>query len=232
MNKISIVIPCYNEAESLPELIDQIRKVKNYFNFVLVDNGSKDDTQKVLENLKIPDNIKILKKKINDGYGSGIKFGLKNVETEYCGWMHSDLQQNISVLLDAKNLIEKLNKKGNDNPIALKGLRIGRSPFENLFTVGVAVFSSILFLQRFWDIAGQPNIFKTSEIKFLDQAPDDHKFEFYVYIEFLRNHGKFIRFDAPFHERRFGVSSWDKGFLSKLKHAKVVLKYILYLKFK
>jgi len=128
-------------------------------------------------------------------------------------------------------LLDNLNEKEISGSVALKGLRTGRSIFENLFTVGVAIVTSILFFRKFWDIAGQPNIFKTSSLKFLDNAPDDHNFEFYVYIQFLRSQGTFKRFDAPFYKRRFGVSSWDRGLASKLKHANRIFKYILNLRF-
>ena len=140
--------------------------------------------------------------------------------------------KNPSVLLNAKEMIFSKTNQEASQKLAFKGYRTGRALFENFFTAGVAILSSLLFFDLYWDIAGQPNIFKTSSLKFLDNAPDDHNFEFYVYIQFLRNHGAFKRFEAPFLKRKFGISSWDKGFLSKVKHAKSVFRYILKLRFK
>ena len=40
----------------------------------------------------------------------------------------------------------------------------------------------------------QDNIYKASDLAFIDQAPDDHNFEFYVYIVFLLAGGKFRDF--------------------------------------
>ena len=110
--------------------------------------------------------------------------------------MHGDLQQNLEVLLNAKKLFDKLDEKEFNDFLALKGLRSGRSIFENIFTVGVAIFSSDIFFGEFWDIAAQPNIFKTSTLRILDKAPDDHTFEFYVYLKFKGLNGKYKRFDA------------------------------------
>ena len=45
-------------------------------------------------------------------------------------------------------------------------------------------------------MAGQPNIFKTSALDFIDKAPDDHNFEFFVHIHFLINKGIYKRFNA------------------------------------
>ncbi len=231
MNEITIVIPCYNEAESLPELINQLKKLHSQFDFILIDNGSTDNTQKLLNSIALPTNIKIVKKEFNTGYGAGIKFGIKKVKTKYTGWMHADLQQNANVLLHAKELIEIVNPENSEKSIALKGMRSGRSILEKFFTIGVALLTSTLFCKFYWDIAGQPNIFQTSSLTFLDKAPDDHNFEFFVYIQFKKLKGTFKRFDAPFHKRRFGKSSWDQGLKSKLKHAKLIFKYILYLRF-
>ena len=232
MNKITIVIPCFNESESLPELINQLSNVTSKFSFILVDNGSEDNTQEILHKLEIPENIEFYKKEVNTGYGAGIKYGLEKVKTEYCGWMHSDLQQDASVLLDAHKILEKNNLESSGGNFALKGLRTGRSTIENLFTIGVSILSSILFFDKCWDMAGQPNIFKTSSLKFIDNSPDDHKFEFYIYIIFLREKGHFKRFDAPFRKRKFGSSSWEKGLNSKLKHAYKILIFLLKMRFK
>lgn len=230
--EITVVIPCYNEDKSLEELFKQLEAVGNIINFIVLDNGSTDNTQEILKTLTIPGNIQVVKKKINTGYGAGIKYGLKRVKTEYSGWMHGDLQQNPKILLYVHKLLENFSAKEIKESKAIKGLRSGRPIFENLFTYGVAIVSSILFWKRFWDIAGQPNIFKTSSLKFLENAPDDHNFEFYVYINFLINNGTFKRFDAPFNKRMFGNSSWNTGFISKLKHSTSVLKYICQLRFK
>ena len=53
--QISVVVPLYNEEESLPELTDWIRKVMIANNFsyeiILVDDGSTDDSWKIVEML-------------------------------------------------------------------------------------------------------------------------------------------------------------------------------------
>ena len=231
MLKITIIIPCFNEAKSIPELVKKLSLINDDFYFIIIDNGSTDNSLEILEEINLPKNIEFIRKEINNGYGAGIKFGLKNVKTEYCGWMHGDLQQNPNVLLKAKELIDNLSEKEKSQSYAFKGLRTSRSFIENIFTSGVAIFSSILFFDFYWDIAGQPNIFKTSSLTFLENAPNDHTFEFFVYINFLRNNGNFKRFKAPFGKRRFGISSWDKGLWSKVKHSNLVFRYILNLKF-
>ena len=54
--KISIVVPCYNEQESLPIFYEEITKIakemkEQDFEFVFVNDGSKDNTLKILKDL-------------------------------------------------------------------------------------------------------------------------------------------------------------------------------------
>ena len=232
MSKLTIVIPCYNEVESLPELIRQIKSVKLSCNFILVDNGSSDNTASFLDSISLPKKITFVKKPLNTGYGAGIKYGIKNVNTDLVGWMHADLQQNLNILSHLDKKVDWLLNYNSKKLAALKGLRSGRSLFENFFTTGVSILTSIIFFRGCWDIAGQPNIFRLNDLWFLKSAPDDHKFEFYIYIKFRLLNGKYLRFDAPFLNRRFGKSSWDNGLWSKIKHAKRVFSYILLLRFR
>ena len=61
--KFSLVIPCYNEGKNIPLLI---KKLKDIFKFndmeiVLVNNGSTDNTQSIMENCILDSsNIKVL----------------------------------------------------------------------------------------------------------------------------------------------------------------------------
>ena len=169
---IELIFPVLNESNSLAKQLAKVRefisKIPEYdFIITVVDNGSTDNTENILKNIKIPENIEVLKKDTNNGYGAGIKYGLSNVKTEFSGWMHADLQQEASsVLFNAKLLLEDNDSKKIGASYAVKGIRSGRSTFENFFTIGVSLLSSLLFFRKFWDIAGQPNIFKTSSLEF------------------------------------------------------------------
>ena len=76
MTRITIIIPCFNEAESIPELIRKLSLINDDFNFLIVDNGSTDNTLEVFKKLNIPTHISFIKKDINTGYGAGIKYGI------------------------------------------------------------------------------------------------------------------------------------------------------------
>ena len=51
--KISLVIPCYNESKGIPALLARCQEIvgDRDIEVVIVDNGSSDDTQEILESL-------------------------------------------------------------------------------------------------------------------------------------------------------------------------------------
>ena len=112
--KYSIVIPCYNESENLNNLINTLKKVSYFENteFILVENGSKDDSRKKFEKNKNFDNKHFKKVYVdqNQGYGYGLLQGLKKTKGKYVGWLHADLQFNPE---NMRKLIDYVEK--NDN---------------------------------------------------------------------------------------------------------------------
>ena len=77
--KISIIIPCYNEEKTLYEIY---QKVNNFDNFekeiIIIDDCSKDNTQKVISKIKDENPlVKTEKHENNLGKGGGIRTGLK-----------------------------------------------------------------------------------------------------------------------------------------------------------
>ncbi len=95
---ISIVIPLLNEAESLPELFAWIKRVmdENKFSFevVFVDDGSTDDSWKIIQDLKTnnPDQVRGLKFRRNYGKSAALNEGFAVTRGKSVFTMDADLQ--------------------------------------------------------------------------------------------------------------------------------------------
>lgn len=80
IKKLSIVIPCYNEKATIRKILDEIDKVDlgtTKKEVIIVDDGSKDGTRAILEQLaKNKKNIKVILQKINSGKGAALKLGI------------------------------------------------------------------------------------------------------------------------------------------------------------
>ncbi len=94
---ISVVIPLYNEEESLPELTDWIRRVMQQHHFsyeiILIDDGSNDSSWKVIETLKQQhEQILGIKFRRNYGKSAALNVGFEVAQGEVIVTMDADLQ--------------------------------------------------------------------------------------------------------------------------------------------
>ena len=121
---ISCVISCYNEEKNIPILLNQIEKnnLNKNFEFIIVNNGSSDNSYLVLEEAKekFKDIIFI---NINEdlGWGNGVMTGLKIASCDYVGWTHGDLQYDLNILNEVYNLLNDPQYQ-NEN-VLVKGRR-------------------------------------------------------------------------------------------------------------
>lgn len=105
---ISVVVPLYNEDESLPELVAWIERVMNKNNFsyevILIDDGSDDNSWQVIENLKNSNNhVKGISFQRNYGKSAALYCGFEQAQGNVVITMDADLQ-------DSPDEIPKLYK--------------------------------------------------------------------------------------------------------------------------
>lgn len=99
MKKISIVVPCYNEEESIPLFYEEVNKVteqmkkKAKFEFVFVNDGSRDKTLEELRKLAKKDSrVRYISFSRNFGKEAGMLAGLEHATGDYITTMDADLQ--------------------------------------------------------------------------------------------------------------------------------------------
>ena len=109
MDKISVIVPCYNEEESLPLCYDAIKKVikkmkEVSFELIFVDDGSKDKTLTIIKDLAKDDKqVKYISFSRNFGKEAAIYAGLEYSSGDYVTLLDADLQE-------PPELIEKMYK--------------------------------------------------------------------------------------------------------------------------
>ena len=136
MEKISIVVPCYNEEKSLPYFYEEIDKVSKkmksvVFELLFIDDGSNDKTLEVLKDLSKKDKrVKYLSFSRNFGKESAIYAGLENSTGDYVTLMDADLQDPPELLSKMYNCIKK---EGYDSVGTRRVNRIGEPPIRSFF---------------------------------------------------------------------------------------------------
>ena len=108
MQKISIIVPCYNEQEVLNLFHEEIHKTvldkiqdKYTYELLFINDGSSDKTLEVLKNLKkIDNNIHIISFSRNFGKEAAMYAGLENSTGDLVVIMDADLQHSPEKILD------------------------------------------------------------------------------------------------------------------------------------
>lgn len=135
MEKISVIVPCYNEQESLPYFYEEISKVMNemsefQFEIIGINDGSKDNTLNELKKLSDNDKrIKYISFSRNFGKEAAIYAGLKNSNGDYVVIMDADLQDPPQLLV---NMMKEI-KTGYDSVATRRVTRVGEPVIRSFF---------------------------------------------------------------------------------------------------
>ena len=114
MDKISIIIPCFNEEEALPIYYAEMKKVmdsmkkQTSFELLFVDDGSSDRTYEIMKDLHRKDGrCQYLSFSRNFGKEAAIYAGLQNASGDYAAIMDVDLQDPPSLLPDMYRILKE-----------------------------------------------------------------------------------------------------------------------------
>lgn len=226
--KLSIVIPCYNEAQNIPLILEEYNKTVagKDIEVILVNNASTDDTATVLTELLPQYYFARTVFAEVPGYGSAVLTGLRSATGEYIGWTHGDLQTPASDVLKALAVIET---EGTTN-LYIKGKRRGRPLADQFFTFGMSIFETLYMGRVLYDINAQPNIFHRKFFDLWVNPPLDFSLDLYVLYLAKKNKLKLIRFPVDFNTRIHGESKWNVDWRSKVKFIKRTFSFSFKLK--
>ena len=141
MEKISVVVPCYNEEKALPLFYEElVKNINNFpksvdFEILFINDGSKDNTLSVIKDLSKKDSrINYISFSRNFGKEAAIFAGLENSKGDYLTLMDADLQDPPSLLLDMyKTVINDDYDAVGTRRVDRKGEPIIRSLFSRMF---------------------------------------------------------------------------------------------------
>lgn len=157
MKKISIIVPCYNEEETIPFFYEEINKVtkeiKHTFEIIFVNDGSNDKTLEIIKKLSKNDKkIKYIDFSRNFGKESAMYAGLEFSSGDYVTIMDADLQHPPALL---KEMIKSIEEENYDCVATRRISRKGEPPIRSFFA------------KMFYKI-----INKMSKIEMVDNAMD------------------------------------------------------------
>jgi glycosyltransferase involved in cell wall biosynthesis len=225
---LSLVIPCFNEAQNLPLLLPRCAELARVSGaeVVLVDNGSTDDTPVALEKLlPLHAGCRSVRVAKNQGYGFGILEGLRAAHGDVLAWTHADMQTNP---LDAARGLEFFLQEGPE--LFVKGRRHGRPLGDRVFTLGMSIFETTLLGHGMWDINAQPTMFARRFFETWREPPHDFSLDLYAYYQARRMGIPVRRFPVVFGQRAHGASHWNINWATKWKFIRRTVSYSLALR--
>jgi len=73
---LSVIIPVYNEKNTIHELVRRVQAMKLAYEIVIVDDGSKDGTREILAGLDGKDTVRVILHEKNQGKGAAVRTGI------------------------------------------------------------------------------------------------------------------------------------------------------------
>jgi len=90
--KLSVIIPVYNETESILEILKRIKDTKLAWEILVVDDYSIDGTRDILKEIDGKDNVHVILKDKNEGKGSAVTIGIREAKGDILLIQDADLE--------------------------------------------------------------------------------------------------------------------------------------------
>ena len=171
INKLSVVIPVYNEINTIENVLSKVASLPYVKEVITVDDGSKDGTRELLTSKYANDaKIKVILMKQNAGKGAALREGFKHITAEYVVVQDADLEY------DPEDLGKMLTVAIENNAVVVYGNRFeGEGMFENWEKMDwknalgnkviLPSLVNILYRQNIHDEATCYKMFKTDVLK-------------------------------------------------------------------
>ena len=214
--KLSLVVPCYNEEANVKRFFDEVNKVfRNNvpdFEFVFVNDGSKDKTYPELKKLYKENpysNIQVLTFSRNFGKEAAIYAGLSNVKGDMVCIIDADLQQRPEVVLEMLDEMEK-----DDSLDCVAAYQENRKESKTLSGLKSAFYKVINKITDVDFVNG------ASDFRLLKRTMVDAILEMTEYHRFSKGIFSWVGFNTKYipytvEERQFGETKWSYGKLFK-----------------
>jgi glycosyltransferase involved in cell wall biosynthesis len=205
MSDLTIIIPAYNEQDTLPLIIQDWFSYceKEDARLIVVDDGSSDQTGAFLDAIPAKNYLTIIHHKINKGYGAAIKTGIRNSETKYLVTIDADGQHTTESVKELHALMLKT-----DSDLIIGARKKGKGAgFRNLGKTMIRGLSRILLPNKITDLNSGLKIYQTELAKkFIAVCPNSMAFSDIITLTFIAERCKVMELPISVNPRMGGKS--------------------------
>jgi len=226
--KLSIVIPCYNESNTIREIIKRasyhLQKYNfNNFEIIVIDDCSNDGTTKILTEISIENNIKVFFHKKNLGKGAAVHTGIKNSSGQILIIQDADLEYDPS---DYDKLLKPFFEADADVVYGSRFIGGGKYIrihfFWHYLANKIITFVCNMFTNlNLTDVETGYKVFKTSCLESVSLKEKSFSFEPEITIKLAKKKFKFFEVPITYNGR-----SYSEGKKIGLKDAFIAFKAI------
>src|SRR6266700_1669342 len=176
--RVSFLVPAYNEAATIVELLDRVSSLDLEKQIVVVDDGSTDGTGDLVEQWRSGRNDVVFVRQENRGKGAAVRAAIPHVDGEIAVIQDADLEYDPA---DVPALIEPIERGAADVVFGSR-LRGGRTQRAYMFwhLVGnrfLSLLTNVLFNTTLSDMETGYKAFRTDVLRSLDLREDDFGIE-------------------------------------------------------
>lgn len=225
MSDLSVIIPAYNEEESLKVLLPELLKFvqENDLQLIIVNDGSKDGTAAVLDSYKGPKNFHFHNHKVNRGYGGAIKTGIRKATTTYCITIDADGQHDLADVLALHNTIVKEDA---DMVVGSRMAHKDTSLYRGIGKSLIRMFAKMLLPIHIQDINSGMKIYNTHLAKrYVKLCPDHMAFSDIIAMVFISKKHLVLEQPINIKPRTAGVSTIST--LTAIETVKEILNIVI-----
>lgn len=213
--KLSIIIPVYNEKDTILTVLDNVRAIDRNKEIIVVDDCSTDGTTEALSNIK-HEEVRVLRMDKNRGKGAALRKGFERASGEIIAIQDADLEYDPKELGELVDLI----KDGKADVVYGSRLSGGKAHRVYMFwhKIGntfLTFVTNILFNTTLTDMETCYKVFKKDLLKGMDLKSNDFTIEAEITAKFLRKGVRMYEVPISYFGRTYVEGkkiSWRHGF--------------------
>ena len=206
MPKLSVIIPAYNEENTILEVIERVKKAKISYakEIIIVDDFSTDKTTDILKKIK-GKSVKIFYHKKNMGKGAAIRTGIRNSTGDVILIQDADLEYNPD---EYKNLLKPI-MEGKAMVVYGSRLEAIRKNIKNMYKLHyignlfLTLATNLLYGAKISDMETGYKVFRKEVIKNIDLRANRFDFEPEITAKILKKGYKIYEVPISFAGRKF-----------------------------
>lgn len=201
--KLSVVMPVYNEANTLEEIVARVTAVKLADEIVIVDDGSSDGSAEILNKLGKQGGVRVITHEKNQGKGAAVRTGIQAAQGDLILVQDADLEYDPR---DYPKLLEPIDSNMADAVYGSRFLGGSRRPTMYWHMVAnkmLTFLTNVLYNNILTDMETGYKLFKRDVIKDIQIKSNSFNFEPEITAKLLKRRTRIFEVPITFNPRDY-----------------------------